>query len=106
MRYVLAIILVLLSGCASMQKAPPAMVLPPEIRFVEKDIYIIRQPPAELLAIPDPVQDIDLESATQRTVAEWVLKKESRTQQLEQNIKALGDFLTRPISESEKKPTK
>jgi uncharacterized protein YcfL len=60
-----------------------------EPKLVTKIERVVVKPPVELLNIPAYDMDIDVDSATQRTISEWILKSERRTQQLEDQLKAL-----------------
>lgn len=80
-----------LFGCATTKEpfVPEAV----EPKIITKTEYILRIPPAELLTIPPQVENIDVETATQADVAEWLVKNEQRIKQLESTIKGLGEFL-------------
>jgi hypothetical protein len=73
------LILLLLTSCASQ----------PKIETVTKVERIVVKPPAQLLEIPPYDMSLDVDHATQRSIAQWVLKTETRMQQLEDQIKAL-----------------
>jgi len=74
--------LVFISGCASV----------PQIETVTKVERIVVRPPPELLNIPPQPMAIDIDNATQRTVAQWLLQSEGRSQQMEDQLKALQKF--------------
>lgn len=74
--------ILLLTGCATCPE-------PKELIKIER---IVVKPPSELLTIPSEVFPIDVDKATQRTVADWILKKEERSFQLEEKLKAIAKF--------------
>ena len=80
---VASILLAILNSCATQK---------PEIQTVTKIERVVIQPPAELLEIPPYDFPADVETATQRTVAEWMLKTEKRSNQMEDQLKAIKKF--------------
>lgn len=72
------LICLLLTGCATTP-----------VETVTKVERVVVKPPAELLTIPAPIIPIDIDLATQRTVANWIIKSEERTMRLEQQIKSI-----------------
>lgn len=76
----LTVTCLLLAGCATCD---------PQIETVTKIERVVVKPPIELLTVPPVDMAIDVDSATQRTVAEWILKAERRSQQMEDQLKAL-----------------
>jgi hypothetical protein len=72
-----------LTGCASTS---------PKIETVVKVERIVVVPPAEFLRIPPYPMEIDFQYATQRTVADWIIKTEERMQILEQQILSIDKF--------------
>jgi hypothetical protein len=88
------ILLLALSGCATVKPVP---VLPPVIIKTE---YIVRIPPAELTTLPDPVPNIDIDTAMQSDVAAWLIKKEEYTKSLENRLVGISTFLNTPVQPS------
>lgn len=81
MKQLAALILcIVLTGCATCE---------PQLETITKLERIVVKPPVELLNIPVQDMPIDVDHATQRTIAEWILKSERRTQQMEDQLKAL-----------------
>ena len=74
--------LLILHGCASSTGGHV-------VETVTKVERVVLVPPDELLVIPPQVMSIDVEHATQRDVAEWLIKSEQRALQLEHQIKAI-----------------
>lgn len=77
----LLVVCLFLTGCATQQ-----------IETVTKVERVVVRPPVEMLNIPPRVMDIDVDNATQRDVAQWILQSEQRTQQLEEQLKSLKKF--------------
>lgn len=73
------LILLLLTSCATQ----------PKIETVTEVQRIVVKPPAQLLEIPPYDMPLDVDHATQRSIAEWILKTETRMQRLEDQIKAI-----------------
>lgn len=78
---------VLLTACAHTSES-----VKPETITVKQIEYVIKIPPKELLQIPPPVKDIDVDGAKQSDVARWILANEERTRQLENLILAIATF--------------
>ena len=74
----------LVTGCAT--------TCEPELQTVTKLERIVVKPPIELLTIPPYNMPIDVDFATQRSVADWILQSERRTEQLEDQLKAIKKF--------------
>jgi hypothetical protein len=88
MRLLLPIILAgLLSACGHTRD-----VVKPETVMVKQIEYVIKIPPKELLEIPTPVKDIDVDTAKQSDVARWLLANEERMKQLENMIIGIAKF--------------
>jgi hypothetical protein len=51
--------------------------------------YVSAPIPEEFLVIPAPVQALDLTNATQKSVADWLVRSEYRTKDLEDKLKLL-----------------
>ena len=81
MKILLLLIMFSLYGCAT--------TCEPELKTVTQIERVVVKPPAELLVIPAQDMPINVDTATQRTVAEWILKSEKRMQQMEDSLKAL-----------------
>jgi hypothetical protein len=88
MRLLLPIILAgLLSACGHTRD-----VVKPETVMVKQIEYVVKIPPKELLEIPAPVKDIDVDTAKQSDVARWLLANEERMKQLETMIIGIAKF--------------
>jgi len=85
----LAVILWLLlaTGCAS--EVSKDVLVPGEVKTVVKVERVVVKPPSELLLMPAPIMPININRATQRDVAEWILKSEERTLRLEEQLNAI-----------------
>jgi len=85
----LAVILWLLlaTGCAS--EVSKDVLVPGEVKTVVKVERVVVKPPSELLLMPAPIMSININRATQRDVAEWILKSEERTLRLEEQLNAI-----------------
>ena len=83
------IILVLLfaTGCAS--DVSKDVLVPGEVKTVIKVERVVVKPPSEMLLMPAPIMPININRATQRDVAEWILKSEERTLRLEEQLNAI-----------------
>lgn len=84
----------LLAGCAS---------CPESVRYVDRVEYVTREAPAELFQVPPAVEPLNVDTATQRDVAEWLLKKEARSRELESMITRIREFYGRPLESSDSK---
>lgn len=89
--YKYAILPLLLStffyGCASTSHED--VLVPGEVKTVVKVERVVVKPPSELLLMPAPIMPINVNKATQRDVAEWILKSEERTLRLEEQLNAI-----------------
>lgn len=88
--YTLAAILLTfaLVGCDTTPK-----VVVPEQKVVEKISYVVRIPPAEMTTLPPQPASIDVNTATQATVSQWVLDTEDYANDLASRIVSIGKFL-------------
>lgn len=59
--------------------------------------YEVRTAPEELYQIPAYPKPLNLDSATQADVAQWIISNEQRTYKLENQLKGLKDFYTAPV---------
>ncbi len=75
-------------GCASVPNDGEVLV-PGEVKTVVKVERVVVKPPSELLLMPAPIMPININRATQRDVAEWILKSEERTLRLEEQLNAI-----------------
>lgn len=71
-----------IAGCASVPPAP----LQPVIEKIQIQKVTV---PESLLLIPPKVAPIDLTTATQKTVAKWIIDNDTRQELLEANIKSI-----------------
>jgi hypothetical protein len=82
-------LVVMLSGC-SLFTTKPSVERVEVIRYK----YVVKTLPPQLLTIPARVPMIDVQTATDRDLANWIVVSEQRSLLLEQNIgsiKALYD---------------
>jgi hypothetical protein len=79
-------LLSLCSGCASIPNVQP------EQQVITRTEYLIKIPPAELLTLPPPVVDINVDQAEQSDVANWILQKEAYTRELEDKLTGIAAF--------------
>jgi uncharacterized lipoprotein NlpE involved in copper resistance len=84
-KIILAMALIMsLVGCATTSnEIKPSVVV--EYKYVTSPI------PDESLAMPDKVDPIDIKTATQRDVADWLARSEQRTKDLENKLKVIRD---------------
>ncbi len=78
----------ILAACASTKELPK-----PEVRVAERVEYVVRIPPAELMQLPSPPPNIDVETATQATVANWLILNEEYINSLRNRIIEIAKFL-------------
>lgn len=81
-------ILAVLSGCATNPERPTV-----ELKYAERLEYVIRIPPEELLILPVQPPAINLEQATQSTIAKWLLDNENYMKQLRNQVVGIAKFL-------------
>jgi hypothetical protein len=77
----------LLAGCSTLPKT-----VPPSTKVVTKTVYVIKLPPKQLLALPPAVPNINTTTATQATVANWLLQKEQYTLDLKNKLIGISTF--------------
>lgn len=80
---------ILLAGCST-TKIPRETTDPIIASRVE---YIVKIPPEELVKLPANVEPINVDTATQATVAQWIINSEDRTKELENIIIGIMKFL-------------
>lgn len=81
------LLVLLLSGCTTVPTED--VLVPGEVKTVVKVERVVVKPPSELLLMPAPIMPININRATQRDVAEWILKSEERTLRLEEQLNAI-----------------
>jgi len=77
----------LLSGCAV---APIDQPVKPSI--IIQDHYVVSPIPAQDLVVPAQVPDIDLGTATQKTVSDWLAESEGRSLAMETQLKNIAQI--------------
>jgi hypothetical protein len=87
MKKLILIAALVLSGCA-FDKA----VVKPEAVVVKETTYVVRIPPAKLLTLPDPVPNINVDTAKQSDISAWLIAKENYTKALEDLLKGVAMF--------------
>lgn len=65
----------------------------PEPSVIVETKFIVKTPDKKLLVLPEPVKNIDVDSATQAEASEWLLNKEAYTISLENRLKEIAKFL-------------
>lgn len=82
MRHLLIVSVLLLTACKST----------PEKEIVYETKTVTRLPPAELLVVPEQVQPIDLNAATEADVSRFIKDVWDRMVKLESNIIGVAEF--------------
>ena len=82
------ITVVVLSGCAGFNTLPEV-----ETKYIDRVEYVVRIPPKELTTLPPLPQNINVDSASQADVAQWVLNNEDYILQLRNQLVGIGKFL-------------
>lgn len=82
-KILIALLAILLVGCA---------VQAPDVKpsIIIQDRYVASPIPDALLVIPPQVSPLDLSTATQKSVADWLVRSEARTQDLEEKLIEIG----------------
>lgn len=80
----------ILSGCATLEQKP----------IIETRITKIKIP-SEFLVIPPYGKKIDIDSATQKDVSQWILDTEERMYILERNISKIKQFNEESVTEKD-----
>lgn len=88
--------LIALAGCKTLPDQ-----IQPEHRIVRETTYIVRVPPKEMLVLPERPANINPDTASQAEVAEWLIRKEQYTLQLESLIKQIAAFLVKAQDEAD-----
>lgn len=96
MRTAIIVTALLLSGCSLTNP------------FVRKEVvvetrYIIRQATDQQKALPPQPTPIDVATADQTALAEWIVQTERRVLDLEAVIKRLIEFYEKPVTPEERK---
>lgn len=63
-----------------------------EQHTVKEVEYVIKIPPKELMTLPQPVADIDVDASTQADVAYWLSSKENYTMKLQNDLIQIASF--------------
>ena len=99
MRYILLVLVLFLVGCATTK---------PGDGYVEKELivetqYVVRKASSAQKKLPDYPAPINVATATQLDLADWIARSEERMLNLESIIKRLVEFYEKPITDDEKK---
>jgi hypothetical protein len=87
MKIILSVLFALfLTACNSIPTVQQEHVVVKQIE------YVVKIPPAELMTLPAPAEKIDIDSASQASVAQWILASEERTRTLENMLKGIATF--------------
>lgn len=86
----------LLAGCKTIGDT-----IPEEHRTVKEVEYLVRIPPKELLTLPEPVADIDVDTASQAEVAKWIINKEEYTLGVENLLRQVAEFLSKEQADAD-----
>lgn len=76
--------------------------------FVRKEVvvethYVVRKATAEQKKLPSQPEPIDVDTADQSALADWIVRSENRTMDLESIIKRLIEFYEKPVTDAERK---
>ena len=74
--------------CACNTVKPVPLALP----VITQTQYVIKIPPAELMTLPAKVKDINVDTATQAEVAQWLIDNEKYTTQCTNQLKDIAVF--------------
>lgn len=74
--------------CACNPVKPVPLALP----VIKQTQYVIKIPPAELMTLPAKVPDINVDTALQAEVAQWVINNEKYTTQCTNQLKDIATF--------------
>jgi hypothetical protein len=89
MKRILPLILFLsLVGCETNPPRPEA-----ETKIAERVEYVVRIPPEEMTTLPVAPASIDVDTATQATVAQWLLDNETYINGLRNRLISIAKFL-------------
>jgi hypothetical protein len=88
MKFSLLIVSLLLSGCLATTESLPKL----EPITVEKFVYIVKVPPTETMTLPEPVAEIDVDSATQADIATWIVNNERYMNALRGKLIEIANF--------------
>lgn len=66
----------------------------PEPVVITKTEYIVRKPPEKLLVLPEPVKDIDVDTASQAEVSSWLIDNEAYINELKDKFIGVSKFLS------------
>ena len=85
--------IILLALCFSLSACFP--VRPSEDKsVVTKYKYIVIDVPEQMTSIPDSVTPIDVQTATDKDAALWIINSEKRSQTMEKQLKAIRQYQT------------
>lgn len=87
MKYLILSLVIFLSACAT----TPEIVKPEQV-VIKEVSYVIRIPPEVLLIMPEQVPKIDVDTAKQSTIANWIIDTNERTKMLENKLIEIGKF--------------
>jgi len=90
MKYLILALALALSGCATDKQ-----VVKPEQVVVKETSYVLRIPTKELLELPAPLPKIDVDTAKQSTIANWVLDMNDRMKAMENKFIEIGKFFSK-----------
>jgi hypothetical protein len=79
MRYILILLACMLYSCNS--------TMPVKSQVIVKDHYIVKAIPNDVFVIPMRVDPLDLNRATQKDLAIWIIKNEERSDELEMKLR-------------------
>lgn len=74
------------AGCGSTK------IVKPEVVVADRVEYVVKIPPAESMELPAQVKPIDIDSAKQSTIAQWIIDNEDRVIKLENKLKSIASF--------------
>jgi hypothetical protein len=91
MKKILLALSLLLIGCTTV----PQVIDKPAVSYK----YVVVKIPDEMLTVPVPGPKIDVELATDKVTADWMVDWEKRYQEIEKRLKAVKDYQDRRLKE-------
>lgn len=98
MKYLILSLVLFLSACAT----TPEIVKPEQV-VIKETSYVIRIPPETLLIMPEQVPKIDVDTAKQSTIANWIIDTNERTKALENRLIGIAKFFKEEQDKLDKK---
>jgi hypothetical protein len=77
----------MLAGC---QFIRPDVDQPVAVKYK----YVVTEIPQTMLVIPEQTRNIDVNTATDKDAAKWIIESENRARIIEKQLKAIRDYQT------------